>query len=200
VLEGLPYIIDLMTVADLAQVIAIEQVAFSAPWSVRAFRYEITQNKQSTMLVVRPAPPRATWLAMSLRRLNLTHPGAVLGYAGLWLLVDDIHISTIAVHRPWQGRGLGELLLLSLLDRGAELDARRATLEVRISNRSAQALYRKYGFEISSRRRRYYSDNNEDAYIMATPLFETPDFQTNLRECRARLYARFRGEGGSPTD
>ena len=197
-LEGLPYVVEVMTVADLDQVVAIERVEFSAPWSMRAFHYEITQNKQSTMLVVRPAPPRASWLAMSLRRLNLTHPGEVLGYAGLWLLVDEVHISTIAVHAPWQSRGLGELLLLSLLDRGAELDARRATLEVRISNRSAQGLYRKYGFEIVSRRRRYYSDNNEDAYIMATPLFETPDFQTNLRDCRARLYARFRDKAGKP--
>lgn len=198
--ERLPYVIEPMTVADLEQVMAIERVAFSAPWSARAFRYEITRNKQSTMLVVRPSPHRGGWLAMSLRRLNLTHPGAVLGYAGLWLLVDDIHISTIAVHPQWQGRGLGQLLLLSLLDRGAELDARRATLEVRISNHSAQDLYRKYGFAIASRRKRYYSDNNEDAYIMATPLFDTPEFQRNLRECRVRLHARIKGGASRPTD
>jgi ribosomal-protein-alanine N-acetyltransferase len=189
-----------MTLGDVDQVMAIEQVAFSAPWSARAFRFEISQNKQSTMLVIRPAPPHEGWLATSLRRLPLAHRREVLGYAGLWLLVDDIHVSTLAVHPEWQGRGLGELLLLALLDRGAELEACRATLEVRVSNLSAQRLYRKYGFEVVSRRRRYYSDNNEDAYIMATSRFETAEFQSNLRERRTRLHARFRVKEGTQTD
>jgi ribosomal-protein-alanine N-acetyltransferase len=198
--EGVPYIVEPMTMGDVDQVIAIEQIAFSAPWSARAFRFEISQNRQSTMLVIRPAPPHEGWLATSLRRFALTRPREVLGYAGLWLLVDDIHVSTLAVHPDWQGRGLGELLLLALLDRGAELEACRATLEVRVSNLSAQQLYRKYGFEVVSRRRRYYSDNNEDAYIMATPLFETAGFQSNLRERRSRLHARFRAKEALPID
>ena len=198
--EGVPYVVEPMTMGDVDQVIAIEQVAFSAPWSARAFRFEISQNMQSTMLVIRPAPSHEGWLATSLRRLALTHPRDVLGYAGLWLLVDDIHVSTLAVHPQWQGRGLGELLLLALLDRGAELEACRATLEVRISNLPAQRLYRKYGFEVVSRRRRYYSDNNEDAYIMATPLFETAGFQSNLRERRSRLHARLRASEALPVD
>jgi ribosomal-protein-alanine N-acetyltransferase len=189
-----------MTVGDIDQVMAIEQVAFSAPWSARAFRFEISQNKQSTMLVIRPAPPQEGWLATSLRRLAFTHPREILGYAGGWLLVDDMHVSTLAVHPEWQGRGLGELLLLALLDRGAELKACRATLEVRVSNVSAQQLYRKYGFEVVSRRRRYYSDNNEDAYIMATPLFETERFRSNLRQRRSRLHARLRAREPLPAD
>lgn len=196
--EGVPYLVEPMTLGDVDQVMAIEQIAFSAPWSARAFRYEISQNKQSTMYVVRPAPPHESWLAMSLRRLALTQPREVLGYAGLWLLVDDIHVSTIAVHPGWQGRGLGELLLLALLDRGAELEACRATLEVRVSNLPAQQLYRKYGFEIISRRRHYYSDNNEDAYIMATPRFETAGFQVNLRDRRSRLHARLQAREAVP--
>ena len=71
---------------------------------------------------------------------------------------------------------------------------------MRVSNLSAQQLYRKYGFEVVSRRRRYYSDNNEDAYIMATPLFETAGFQSNLRERRSRLHARFRAKEALPID
>jgi ribosomal-protein-alanine N-acetyltransferase len=77
------------------------------------------------------------------------------------------------------------------------LDALRATLEVRVSNRAAQALYRKYGFEIVSRRKRYYANNNEDAYIMATPLFETPAFQRDLNRRRAQLYTRLQAGGES---
>jgi ribosomal-protein-alanine N-acetyltransferase len=126
--------------------------------------------------------------------LKIVKPCPVLGYAGGWLLVDEIHVSTIAVHPLWRGRGLGELLLISLLERGAELDALRATLEVRISNLAAQGLYQKYGFQIVSRRKRYYADNNEDAYIMITPLFNVPSFQANLNRCRVRLYDRLQAE------
>ena len=184
------FVVEPMTLADVDQVMEIEQVAFSAPWSARAYRYEITENAHSTMLVVRPAPRRSGSLATAFQRFMGMQPGPALGYAGAWLLVDEFHVSTIAVHLAWQRRGLGELLLLSLLDRGAALNVLRATLEVRLSNQAAQALYRKYGFEIVSRQKAYYSDNNEDAYIMATPEFATHAFQAILRECRARLYAR----------
>lgn len=187
----LPYVVEPMSLADLDQVMEIEQASFSAPWPARAYRYEITENRHSTMLVVRAAGSRPVhWL----RRLRIGQPCPVLGYAGFWLLVDEAHIATIAVHPQWRRRGLGELLLLSLLDRGPQLGARRATLEVRVSNQAAQGLYSKYGFEIEARQRRYYSDNNEDAYLMATPPFDTPAFQANLEQRRRDLYARFQNE------
>lgn len=186
-----------MTVADLDQVMQIERVAFPSPWSVRAYRYEITQNEHSTMLVTRPAPRNNGRVTQWLYQLMAGGPGPVLGYAGFWLLVDEIHISTIAVHPQWRGRGLGELLLISLLDRGAELDARKATLEVRVSNLAAQGLYHKYGFKVISRQRRYYADNNEDAGILITEPFETPEFHANLEHCRASLQARFRTGGAT---
>ncbi len=192
---GLAYIVEPMTLADVDQVMEIEQISFPSPWSRRAFRYEIAENEHSTMLVVRPAPSSRGWLSRVQDRLNLFRPGTVLGYAGFWLLVDDIHISTIAVQPQWRGRGLGELLMISVLDRGAELNARRATLEVRVSNLAAQGLYEKYGFAIATRRKRYYVDNNEDAYIMATLPFETAEFQANLRRRRSQLYARLQVEG-----
>ncbi len=192
--DHLPYVVEPMTLADLDQVMEIEKVSFSSPWSVRAYRYEITENKHSTMVVVRPAPVADRRISRWLRLLRPRQPGPVLGYAGFWLLVDEAHVSTIAVHPQWRRRGLGELLILSLLERGAQAGARRATLEVRVSNQAAQGLYRKYGFEIESRQRRYYSDNNEDAYLMATPPFDTPAFQANLEQRRAQLYARLQAE------
>ncbi len=202
--EHLPYLVEPMTLTDIAHVMEIERVAFPAPWSARAYRYEITENEHSTMLVVRPATvpngpfTRITrqWLARhSLKRhLGVVKPGPVLGYAGFWLLVDQAHICTIAVHPHWRGRGLGSLLLLSMIEQATELGAYRATLEVRASNRVAQQLYLKHGFEIVSRRKRYYADNNEDACIMATPPFETPTFQMNLNRCRSQLHARLQAE------
>ena len=156
-LERLPYVVEPMTLDDIDQVMEIEKIAFSAPWSARAYRYEITQNDHSTMLVVRQARMPTSLLAHLRRRLKLSTsaPAPVLGYAGLWLLVDEVHICTIAVHPQWRGRGLGELLLSSLLVQGKLLGAHRATLEVRVSNNAALELYLKYGFQIVSRRKRY---------------------------------------------
>ena len=204
-LEKLPYVVEPMTLDDIDQVMEIEKIAFSAPWSARAYRYEITQNDHSTMLVVRPARVPTSLLAHLRRRLKLGAPAPVLGYAGLWLLVDEAHISTIAVHPQWRGRGLGELLLASLLVEGRLLGAHRATLEVRVSNDTALELYLKYGFQIVSRRKRYYTNNNEDAYIMTTPPFETASFRADLDRHLQHLYARLGGrvtgtdpQGGVP--
>jgi ribosomal-protein-alanine N-acetyltransferase len=188
----LPYVIEPMTLADLDSVMGIERVAFPTPWSARAYRYEITQNKQSTMVVARPRVHPRGLLAWLRDHLEPTRPDSLLGYAGLWLLIDEAHICTIAVHPDRRREGLGELLLLALLDQGMELGARQATLEVRVSNLAAQRLYHKYGFEIVSIRKRYYSDNGEDAYIMTTPPFDTSEFQANLQERRCQLHKRLR--------
>lgn len=190
--EVLPYVVEPMRLDDIEQVIEIEQVAFTAPWSARAYHYEVQDNKHSTMVVARPAPVFSGTWSQWLYSLKITRPGPVLGYAGFWLLVDDAHVCTIAVHPQWRQRGLGELLLLSLLKKGAAQGALRATLEVRVSNTAAQRLYLKYGFEIVSLQRRYYSDNNEDAYIMATPPLETAEFQANLHLCRNQLEAKMK--------
>ncbi len=188
--EHLPYVVEPMTLADIAQVMAIEQEVFTAPWSARAYRYEITRNDHSTMLVVRSAGTPSGPLEFLKRHMGIVKPLPVLGYAGLWLLADETHICTIAVHPQWQRSGLGELLLVSLLDESKKLGALRATLEVRVSNSAALALYLKYGFEIVAWRKRYYIDNNEDAYIMTTPPFEEACFQANLGDRRRQLHAR----------
>jgi ribosomal-protein-alanine N-acetyltransferase len=186
-----------MTPADIAKVIEIEQMVFPAPWSARAYHYEITANEFSTMFVLRPdfrlAPQRL------LHRLGLLEPLPLIGYAGFWLLVDEAHICTIAVHPQWQGLGLGELLLISLLDWGQEKGAVRATLEVRVSNQVAQELYRKYGFQTLGRRKGYYTNNKEDALVMTTPPFESSEFQETLRHCRRHLYARLQDKIGDST-
>jgi ribosomal-protein-alanine N-acetyltransferase len=184
-----------MDLDDVDRVMEIERQSFSAPWSARAYRYEIAENGNSAMVVVRPASGPEGALMQLARQIGLARPRPVLGYGGFWLLVDDAHIATIAVDPQWRGLGLGELLLLAMLERGDGLGAVRATLEVRVSNEVAQGLYRKYAFEIVSRRKRYYADNNEDAYIMVTPPFSSPEYQATLRRNREALYARQRAQG-----
>lgn len=190
--DYLLFVVRPMTLADIDQIMSIEQVAFSAPWSPRAYRYEVAESDHSTMLVVQPAPRRGWPWRAAIDHLLGTAPGPVLGYAGGWHLVDEVHISTIAVHPQWRRRGLAQLLLLSLLERGLELGVQQATLEVRVSNQAAQALYQKYGFEIASRQKAYYSDNNEDALIMVSPDLRSPGYQVTLRQLRLQLSARLR--------
>ncbi|HVF99353.1 MAG TPA: ribosomal protein S18-alanine N-acetyltransferase [Chloroflexia bacterium] len=122
----------------------------------------------------------------------------VVGYAGLWLMVDEGHVTTIGVHPDHRGKGAGELLFLGLVDIASEMKAARVTLEVRVSNLPAQALYRKYGLEIAGVRKRYYSDNGEDAYIMWSEPVGTPHFEERMRQLREDLAARFRA--GFATD
>jgi ribosomal-protein-alanine N-acetyltransferase len=140
-----------MTVDDLPAVLDIDRLSFALPWPEHSFRFELTENEAARLLVAEVGWPGGRRLA---------------GYLGYWLLVDEMHISTLAVHPDLRGRGLGERLLMAGLDQARRQGAGMATLEVRPSNEAAVALYRKHGFEVVGRRRGYYRDNNEDALLM----------------------------------
>ncbi|MFH1084609.1 MAG: ribosomal protein S18-alanine N-acetyltransferase [Chloroflexota bacterium] len=200
-LDGCPYRISAMRTDDVATVVAIEQAVFAMPWSASAYRYEITQNEASEYLVLRHQPlhahegRRSLWEAT--RALLQPHrtDEALLGYGGFWFVIDEAHITTLAVRAAWRGRGLGELLLLSLIERAVVRGAEVATLEVRVSNAAAQSLYAKYGFERVGRRRGYYSDNREDAYIMTLEQMATPAYQEHLAGLAEALRQRLLAQG-----
>ncbi len=115
---------------------------------------------------------------------------SIVGYAGLWLMVDAAHITTIGVDPPYRGEGVGELLLVGLIDRALALGAKEMTLECRVSNYVAQALYRKYTFRNAGLRKRYYSDDGEDALIMTTEDLGSEIFERVFARGRARLERR----------
>jgi ribosomal-protein-alanine N-acetyltransferase len=190
----LPYVVELMQVSDLRQVMAIERTAFPSPWPASAYHHELTQNDLSTYVVLRRrgAQPAAGWQRLVGRQLSRAAQRALplLGYGGFWMIVDEAHISTLAVHPEWRGRGLGELLLVALIDTAALRGASVATLEVRVSNEVAQGLYRKHAFAQVGRRQGYYTDNNEDALIMTTPGLDEPRFAARYAARKARLRER----------
>jgi ribosomal-protein-alanine N-acetyltransferase len=136
-----------MTLGDVGTIVRIERESFTSPWSEEAFRTELTQN-------------------LFARYMVMERDGIVLGYGGMWIIVDEAHVTNIAVDEPYRGQGLGEKLLREMMHTAVWLGARRMTLEVRVSNETAQSLYRKLGFEPSGLRPGYYSDNHEDALIM----------------------------------
>lgn len=158
-----------MEPGDIPQVMAIDRLAFPQPWSEQSYRFELLENQHShfiVALVQAAQPARRTWLARFFARAA---ERLVVGYAGLWLVVDEAHINTLAVHPDWRRRGIGEKLLLELLGIARAHKALTATLEVRVSNLAAQQLYRRYGFEEVGRRGRYYRDG-EDALLMTAKL------------------------------
>jgi ribosomal-protein-alanine N-acetyltransferase len=194
--SGTPFVAQYMEIRDIPEVMAIEKDSFPLPWSAAAYRHELTQNDLSCYIVVRKrGPPRVSprtrrfdgWF----RKPKPRWPPMV-GYGGFWVLGEEAHISTIAVRPDWRGHGIGELLLIAMIDSAAAQEAQFVTLEVRISNLVAQNLYLKYLFEKVGRRRRYYRDNDEDALIMTTPHIDDPTFLETYCRRRQALYERLR--------
>lgn len=191
------YFLRDMTAADVPEVAALEQVCFSLPWSARAFDHEVRHNPMAHFLVLRargagqqrePAPRAPS----GARCTASTAAGVLIGYGGLWLILDEGHICTLAVHPDWRGRGLGEMLLAGLIERATALGAAVATLEVRLSNQVAQSLYEKYAFARVGVRKGYYSDTHEDAVIMTTGILSSPAYQQRSQALKAALTQRLR--------
>lgn len=169
-----PIQIEAMQSADVPAVLEIERLSFLTPWPPEAFTQELTHNRLARYVVARRG-------------------GVVVAYAGVWLMVDEAHITTFAVHPDVRRQGIGRRLLQALLVTGEEMGANRLTLEVRVSNVAAQALYRGQGFEIAGRRERYYTDDGEDALIMTTPSLRGESMRPHLAAAHA-------AEPGEPAD
>ena len=137
----------LMRLEDIPAVHGIEVEAFPTPWSEQAFVNELTQNHFAHYVV-------------------MEYGDRVIGYGGMWVIIDEAHVTNVAVLPEFRGRKLGSRLMAELGDRAWRLGAKHMTLEVRESNMVAQSLYMKYGFKPSGVRPGYYSDNGEDAIIM----------------------------------
>lgn len=160
-----------MRLEDVPQVITIDKLSFDPPWSTRSYNYEITESNYSHMVVLEEddAARPASGLRRLVQSLNRTSPprtSRVVAYGGLWHIVDEAHISTIATHPDERGKGYGEIVLAAMVRRSVTLNASYIVLEVRVSNVAAQALYKKYEFEIVDTKPRYYHNNGEDAYDM----------------------------------
>jgi [ribosomal protein S18]-alanine N-acetyltransferase len=136
-----------MTVEDVPAVAQLDHLSFSLPWTERSFHFEVTSN-----------PASRCWVA--------EHAGLIVGVVVAWLLVDEVHIATIATHPDYRRQGIAQALLVHVLKSGAAEGALSSFLEVRASNFVAQAMYRKFGYEETGRRPRYYKDNGEDAILM----------------------------------
>jgi ribosomal-protein-alanine N-acetyltransferase len=160
--------ITAMTLDDIPAVLQIEVLSFSSTWPPNAFANEVRDNKLAHYFV---------------GRLD----GRVVAYGGIWVILEDSHVTTIAVHPDLRGQRLGEEMLVHLLDEAIARAASWITLEVRESNDVAQRLYRKYGFTVVSTRRGYYSDNNESALVMWAGNLKGALYASRLAALKAAL-------------
>ena len=141
-----------MKLEDVERVHEIDVLSFSLPWPEKSFRFELTENPSTLALVAEVSRADADPM--------------LIGMSIVWIIVDEAHIATIAIHPDFRGRGYGKNLLAETLRRSIQRGARLATLEVRAGNLIAQQMYRTFGFTIVGRRPRYYRDNDEDAIMM----------------------------------
>ena len=210
--ESMRYAIRPMTLADLKQVTDIEQDAFPEIWPSTKFdkelrnhlsRYLVAVDTEATVNApnkdeqIEPNQPWAKKLPV-IRRFLPDNPSVppttecLIGYVGLWFMIDEAHVTSIAVRASHRGRGIGELLIIASLELSVVQDTNMLTLETRVSNVTAQNLYKKYGLSIVGKRKKYYSDNNEDAYIMSTGDTKAEEYKTffnNLRRDHSKKWA-----------
>jgi len=188
-----------MSEADIPQVYAIDHESFPAESLFRPYSsYSREMHNSMAHYVVACVPSagrtrelRESWLKRALLRNPLrpsplcTGEELLVGFAGFWMMLDEAHIIAIAVREPYRGQGIGQGLLLSIIDMAVKLQARLITLEVRDRNLGAQAMYRKHGFEVVGRRPHYYSDNQEDAVLMTIEDLRSADFRERFKQLKA---------------
>lgn len=215
------YVVRPMRLSDISQVMEVERESFPAMWPPTAFKREIQQNRLARYVVVIehdpartpaiPAEPPSEPAGGGLGRLlgGIRHilgsddedrhplppiserPELVIGFVGVWMMVDEAHIVTLAVRESHRRRGIGELLVISAIDMAREAGQGLITLECRVSNEAALALYSRYAFEQVGLRPRYYSDNHEDAYVLTVGSVMTPRYESLLEGRRAEHRRRF---------
>ncbi len=201
------YTLRPMAPGDIPQVVDIERESFPTLWPQTTYRREL-QNRLARYLVAaevgeetslsEPQEPqrRSRWQE-AMRRFLGAEPEPppagerILGFIGLWLMVDEAHIVTLAVREAYRRRGIGETLLIAALEVAVASGQETMTLEVRPSNNAALALYEKHGFSRAGLRARYYSDTQEDAILMSLSGLQSPAYRERLQRLKEAHHSRW---------
>ncbi len=215
----LHYLIRLMQKEDIQQVTVVDRLAFPNDEPPTSFEKRLQnkavcyivacdENTEKTGVVINGNEEvsthnesnRSLFAGVSLpnpRQLfhsqNFLHKQQdfIYGFAGFWLVIDEAHLLDIGVRPDYHRMGIGESLLISMIGLALRANARLVTLEVRVSNNGAQALYRKYGFVEVGKRYGYYPDNHEDAFIMNTEKLNTPSYQILFEQLKQAYLERW---------
>jgi ribosomal-protein-alanine N-acetyltransferase len=151
----------------LPAILELDRRCFGGLWTLEGYQREVDSPNSELIAIVQDR--------------------TLLGYGCFWAILDEAHITIVAVHPDYQRQGLGNLLLYALLVRARQRRMERATLEVRLSNQSAISLYQKYGFKVAGQRKRYYTDTGEDALIFWQGGLQSAEFSTLLKTWKAEI-------------
>lgn len=200
------YYLEPMKLEDVPEVSQLDHRCFTNPWPQSAYRRELANPEGNFYVVLRQKLPGAQireaeresggfslvprWLWSDSEEQD-----PIVGYAGMWVRAGEAHVTTIGVAPELRGKGLGELLFVALMEEAIARDAEWLTLEVRVSNSQAQRLYEKYGLTKQGIRRRYYSDNGEDADIMWSESLRDEEYLRRVEYLRDELAERLIEEG-----
>jgi ribosomal-protein-alanine N-acetyltransferase len=171
--------IEPMREADVPVVQEIERFVFSSPWPRNAYYRELSSRNNSYYVV--------------LRRYHQAGDEETVGYAGMWRMHEEAHVTTIGVRHDLHHQGYGRVLFAGLLQAAYEMGARWVTVEVRASNDNAQRMYEGFGFKVIGRRKGYYTDNGEDALVMWSDSILSPRFRAAFEENLAKVGYDVRG-------
>ncbi len=186
-----------MEYEDIPQVAQIDREAFPGEWVFRSqvaykqdlenpsIRYIVACSDKDAPESGEQVTPRLFWFKRIFsheRRPNTRE--YVVGFSGFWMMVGEAHIIAVGVRNGYRQLGIGESLLIATIELAQILKAKVVTLEVRASNVIAQELYKKYGFQVTGRRLKYYSSDGEDAIIMSTDNISCPSFQAPFRRLK----------------
>jgi len=199
---------------DLSQVAEIDREAFPTQWPPPNYRHELELPLAHYLVALEetgttleyPKPENTPVSPVSLLKKLFGRKGTsakpagqyIVGFAGIWVMADEAHITNIAVRKQYQHRRIGELLLISLIDLASQLSAGIMTLEVRVSNSIAQNLYTKYGFRQVGVRPGYYLDNREDGMLMSTESITTTSFQEHFQRLKQDYFKKHRAQSYEP--
>ena len=191
----LPVTIEALTEENLSAVIQMDKACFGGLWTEEGYRREIN-SPNSQLLVIKPKPKQGQ-LSPNASRLETEHNNVapLMGLGCVWFILEEAHITILAIQPPYRRQGLGQLLLITLLETAIQRQSEWATLEVRISNQTAQKLYEKLGFITIGQRKKYYKDTGEDALILWNKGLQKRSFHHDLEQLKQQTVARLQKAG-----
>jgi ribosomal-protein-alanine N-acetyltransferase len=161
----------------LAPMVELDCTSLGGIWTLSGYQRELDSPNSNLLILSLP-----------------TNPETIIGLGCFWAILEEAHITLLAIHPDYQRQGLGKLLLYKLLKEAVQRQLERATLEVRISNQSAIALYEHFGFRIAGQRKNYYPHTGESALIFWRGDLQTPPFQEQLNQWREEILSRLADE------
>ena len=204
-MQSVRYTIRPMEYGDIPQVAQIDREAFPGEWVFRSHasykrdldnpfvRYIVACKKMDVSQLEGQVAVKTPWFKRLFNRdRHLDTAENIIGFSGFWMLMQEAHIIAVGVRDSYRRLGIGEALLIASIDLAATLNASVVTLEVRASNKIAQELYRKFGFQVVGRRFRYYSSDGEDAIIMTTDKIGSASFQASFQQLKKAHSRRHR--------